>query len=69
MLQTPAVEFQQVKKQYGELEALKGISFSVEEGSFFGLLGPNGAGKSTLISAMSGLLVPSSGHIKLRVLM
>jgi ABC-2 type transport system ATP-binding protein len=66
MLQTPAVEFQQVKKQYGELEALKGISFSVEEGSFFGLLGPNGAGKSTLISAMSGLLVPSSGNIKIK---
>ncbi len=66
MLQTPAVEFQQVKKQYGELEALKGISFSVEEGSFFGLLGPNGAGKSTLISAMSGLLVPSSGRIKIK---
>lgn len=66
MLQTPAVEFLQVKKQYGELEALKGISFSVEEGSFFGLLGPNGAGKSTLINAMSGLVVPSSGHIKIK---
>ncbi len=66
MLQTPAVEFHQVKKQYGELEALKGISFSVEEGSFFGLLGPNGAGKSTLINAMSGLLVPSSGQIKIK---
>ncbi len=66
MLQTPAVEFHQVKKQYGELEALKGISFAVEEGSFFGLLGPNGAGKSTLINAMSGLVVPSSGRIKIK---
>lgn len=66
MLQTPAVEFHQVKKQYGELEALKGISFAVEEGSFFGLLGPNGAGKSTLINAMSGLVLPSSGCIKIK---
>ncbi|WP_019556888.1 ABC transporter ATP-binding protein [Thiomicrorhabdus arctica] len=66
MLQIPAVEFHQVKKQYGELEALKEISFSVEEGSFFGLLGPNGAGKSTLINAMSGLIVPSSGRIKIK---
>ncbi|MDX1347374.1 MAG: ABC transporter ATP-binding protein [Thiomicrorhabdus chilensis] len=59
-----AVSFQQVTKHYGSFEALKGISFDVEEGSFFGLLGPNGAGKSTLINAMSGLLVPTSGHIK-----
>ena len=66
MLQIPAVEFHQVKKQYGELEALKGISFAVEEGSFFGLLGPNGAGKSTLINAMSGLVLPSSGSIKIK---
>ena len=66
MLQTPAVEFHQVTKQYGELQALKGISFAVEEGSFFGLLGPNGAGKSTLINAMSGLVVPSSGSIKIK---
>ncbi|WP_373019394.1 ABC transporter ATP-binding protein [Thiomicrorhabdus sp.] len=59
-----AVRFEQVTKQYGEFEALKGISFDIEEGAFFGLLGPNGAGKSTLINAMSGLLVPSSGSIK-----
>lgn len=66
MSQTPAIEFNQVKKNYGDLEALKGISFSVEEGSFFGLLGPNGAGKSTLINAMSGLVVPTSGRIKIK---
>ncbi len=65
-MQTPAIEFNQVKKQYGEFEALKGISFSVEEGSFFGLLGPNGAGKSTLINAMSGLVNPTSGQIKIK---
>lgn len=58
-----AVSFNQVKKHYDSLEALKGISFSVEEGEFFGLLGPNGAGKSTLINSMSGLVVPTSGSI------
>lgn len=59
-----AVEFCNVKKQYGDLHALEGVSFNVEEGAFFGLLGPNGAGKSTLINAMSGLVVPSSGSIR-----
>ncbi|BCN92800.1 ABC transporter ATP-binding subunit [Thiomicrorhabdus immobilis] len=61
-----AVQFNQVVKSYGELQALKGVSFDVEEGAFFGLLGPNGAGKSTLINAMSGLVVPTSGNIKVQ---
>ncbi len=59
-----AVRFCGVQKQYGELAALKGITFDVEEGSFLGLLGPNGAGKSTLINAMSGLIIPTSGCIE-----
>lgn len=66
MSEVPAVQFQEVKKHYGDLEALKGISFSVEEGAFFGLLGPNGAGKSTLINAMSGLVIPTSGRIEIQ---
>jgi len=61
-----AVQFDQVVKEYGELQALKGVSFDVEEGAFFGLLGPNGAGKSTLINAMSGLVLPTSGSIKVQ---
>ena len=61
-----AVRFDQVVKHYGNFEALKGISFEVEEGAFFGLLGPNGAGKSTLINAMSGLLTPTSGSIQIQ---
>ena len=59
-----AIEFQNVKKSYADLDALKGVTFTVEEGEFFGLLGPNGAGKSTLINAMSGLVTPTSGAIK-----
>ncbi len=66
MSNIPAVRFQHVKKQYGALSALKGISFDVEEGAFFGLLGPNGAGKSTLINAMSGLVIPTSGRIEIQ---
>jgi len=61
---TLAVQFNNVVKDYADLQALKGVTFGVEEGAFFGLLGPNGAGKSTLINAMSGLVVPTSGDIK-----
>jgi ABC-2 type transport system ATP-binding protein len=46
-------------------EALKGVSLDVPRGSFFGLLGPNGAGKSTLINIMSGLVVKSSGSVRI----
>lgn len=61
-----AVQFNQIVKEYENLQALKGVSFDVEEGAFFGLLGPNGAGKSTLINAMSGLVVPTSGNIQVQ---
>lgn len=58
-----AVEFKQVKKQFGSLEAVKGIDLTIGEGEFFALLGPNGAGKSTLINMLAGLTRPSSGKI------
>ena len=48
--------------QYQEHEALKDISFSIEEGSFNGLIGANGAGKTTLLKILSGLIPPSSGE-------
>ena len=50
-----AIEIQDVRQRYRNLQALKGVSFSVERGEFFGLLGPNGAGKTTLISILAGL--------------
>ncbi|MEY2929056.1 MAG: putative transporter subunit: ATP-binding component of superfamily [Pseudomonadota bacterium] len=59
-----AIVFKNVKKNFGKLEALKGINLTIEEGEFFGLLGPNGAGKSTLINILAGLAKPSSGSIK-----
>jgi ABC-2 type transport system ATP-binding protein len=68
MSATPAVRFDQVSKSYasprGPLQALKGVSFDIEAGEFFGLLGPNGAGKTTLISVLAGLARASSGTVR-----
>jgi ABC-2 type transport system ATP-binding protein len=58
------IEVHQVQKRYKDFEALKGVSFGVEAGEFFGLLGPNGAGKTTLISIIAGLSRPSGGFVK-----
>jgi len=53
-----------VRKAYGEHEAVKGISFSVKEGEVFGLIGPNGSGKTTTLRMISTLLKLTSGSIK-----
>jgi ABC-2 type transport system ATP-binding protein len=57
----PAIDVRNIVKTFGDFTAVKGISFSVEEGEIFGLLGPNGAGKSTLIRMLVTLLPPTSG--------
>ena len=58
----PALNVQNLRKTYGNgVEALKGISLTVQPGDFFALLGPNGAGKSTLIGILSSLVNASSG--------
>jgi len=62
----PAIEIRNVKKRYKDLQALKGVSLTVEEGEFFGLLGPNGAGKTTLISILAGLARADEGSIAVR---
>lgn len=66
----PAVSFQTVSKTYdtskGSFQALKEVSFDIEEGEFFGLLGPNGAGKTTLISILAGLSRATSGRVLVR---
>ena len=60
---TPAIKIEQVHKQFGALNALKGVDLTIEQGEFFALLGPNGAGKSTLINLLAGLLRPTSGKL------
>jgi ABC-2 type transport system ATP-binding protein len=64
----PAVSFQNISKTYvgarGSFEALKGVSFDIAQGEFFGLLGPNGAGKTTLISILAGLARATGGQVK-----
>ncbi|WEY38448.1 ABC transporter ATP-binding protein [Paraburkholderia sp. SUR17] len=60
----PAIEIRNVRKRFKELQALKGVSLTVEEGEFFGLLGPNGAGKTTLISILAGLSRADEGTVK-----
>src|SRR5688572_6334710 len=57
------IDVHELRKQYGDLVAVDGISFTAEPGRIFGLLGPNGAGKTTTISCISGLLKPTSGRV------
>jgi len=56
-----AIEVQNLKKSFGELHAVQGVSFNVQQGEIFSLLGPNGAGKTTTISMLSCLLRPDEG--------
>jgi len=52
-------------KNYGKVEAVKGISFEIKSGEMFGLIGPDGAGKTTIIRTMCGLINPTKGIVKL----
>lgn len=62
----PAIlEVENLVKKFGDFEAVKGVSFEVEQGEVFGLLGPNGAGKTTTISMLTGILPPSSGTARI----
>ncbi len=59
----PIIEIKDLVKQFKDVRAVDGISFSVEEGSITGLLGPNGAGKTTTIQMILDLITPTSGSI------
>ena len=59
------ISVSELKKFFGEVKAVNGISFDVKKGEVFGLLGPNGAGKTTTIKLLLGLLEPNEGTIKI----
>ena len=56
-----AIEVNDLHKNFGEVKAVDGVSFDVQQGEIFSLLGPNGAGKTTTISMLSCLLHPAGG--------
>jgi len=58
------IQVQDLKKQYGSFQAVKGISFEVRPGEVFGLLGPNGAGKTSTVEILEGIRARSSGDVK-----
>lgn len=62
-LLVPAVQVVGVQKRYGRVEAVRGISFTIQPGEFVGVVGPNGAGKSTTIKMLTGQLLPTAGSI------
>jgi ABC-2 type transport system ATP-binding protein len=59
----PVIELKNVTKMYGKSRGVKGVTFSVGQGSVYGFLGPNGAGKTTTISMLVDLIRPTSGKI------
>lgn len=61
----PVIEIKNLVKNYGSIEAVKGISFNVNKGEIFGLIGPNGAGKTTVLRIISTLLTVASGSVKI----
>src|SRR4051812_44888730 len=60
----PAIEVNDLKKTFGEVEAVRGVRFEVANGEVFGVLGPNGAGKTTTIKKLCTLAQPTSGRAR-----
>ncbi len=59
------VQFKAVRKDFGDVTAIRGVSFLISTGGIVGLLGPNGAGKTTTMRIMTGFLEPSSGEVRI----
>jgi len=63
----PVLQVDNLVKHYGDVQAVRGLSFTVDEGEVFGLLGPNGAGKTTTVEILEGLRNPDSGTVAFAV--
>jgi branched-chain amino acid transport system ATP-binding protein len=60
---TPFLEVKDVKKQYGAIKAVDGVTFNVGPGEIVGVIGPNGSGKTTLFNSILGQIKPTGGHV------
>ncbi len=65
-MSTPVLQVSQLKKAYGAIQAVGGVSFEVQPGEIFGVIGPNGSGKTTLFNSMLGQITPDEGRIVLK---
>ena len=61
----PVIEFCNVSKNYGMIQALKDVTFGINKGEIFGYIGPNGAGKTTTLKILVGLISNHSGDVKI----
>jgi ABC-2 type transport system ATP-binding protein len=61
----PVIRAENIRKSYGDVRAVDGVSFEVAEGEFFGILGPNGAGKTTTLEIVEGLREADSGEVSI----
>src|SRR5215510_5967560 len=57
------ISVRELRKSYGKVLAVDGVTFEVEQGEFFGILGPNGAGKTTTLEIIEGLREPDGGEV------
>jgi branched-chain amino acid transport system ATP-binding protein len=62
---TPVLQARELKKSFGGVQAVNGISFAVNPGEILGVIGPNGSGKSTLFNCLLGQIAPSAGQVLL----
>ncbi|MEX0757688.1 MAG: ABC transporter ATP-binding protein, partial [Acidimicrobiia bacterium] len=61
---SPVLAVEAISKTFGEIQAVRGVSFEIQPGETYGLLGPNGAGKTTSINIVAGLLEPDAGSVR-----
>ena len=61
----PLLKIDKLTKSFGGLTAVSNVNMEIEKGELVGLIGPNGAGKTTLFNLLTGVYVPTSGHIQL----